>query len=60
MARSSSAKMISTTSSTSGMITLRSWVAYRSTSRLIALAPPTLASAPGTAPTLARTRSMVA
>ena len=59
-ARSSSARMMSTTGRISGMIRLRSCAEARFTSRLIAVVPPTLASAPGTACTADRTRSMVA
>ena len=46
-ARSSNPRMSSTTSSTSGMITFRSRVAYRSTSELMAVAPPTFGVRPG-------------
>src|SRR6266540_3253727 len=59
-ARSSNARITNTTASTIGMITFRSRVEARWMSRLIALPPPTLASAPGTACTAARTRSTVA
>ena len=59
-ARSSSARMTNTTTRTIGMIRFRSCAAARWTSRLTAVLPPTSASAPGTACTAARTRSMVA
>ena len=53
-------RMRSTTSRMIGMIRLRSCAAARWMSRLTAVFPPTSASAPGTACTAARTRSMVA
>ena len=59
IARSSSARMRNTTTRTTGMIRFRSCAAARWTSRLIAVLPPTSASAPGTACTAARTRSIV-
>ena len=59
-ARSSTPRITSTTPRISGMIRLRSCSAARCTSRLIAVFPPTLASAPGTACTAARARSIVA
>jgi hypothetical protein len=60
IARSNSARITTTTSSTSGMITLRSWFTARSMSTNVAVVPPTSASASGTACTDARTRSTVA
>src|ERR1700722_5572618 len=54
IARSSSPKMMSTTPRISGMSKSRSCVAALSTSLLMAVPPPTLASAPGIACTVAR------
>ena len=59
-ARSTIARTIRITSSTSGMIRLRSCREASCTSRLTADWPPTSASAPGTAPTACRIRWMVA
>ncbi len=58
-ARSSTARISSTTPSTSGMIARLSFPAARPASSTTAVLPPTLASAPGTACTAARTRSTV-
>ena len=59
-ARSSSPRITSTTSRTRGMTTLRSRADALARSRLWALWPPTTASAPSTAWTLSRSRSMAA
>jgi hypothetical protein len=48
-ARNSTPRMMSTTTRISGMMMSRSCADARATSRLIAVLPPTLASAPGTA-----------
>ena len=52
-------RMKNTTTRMIGMMTSRSWCAARCTSRLIAVLPPTFASAPGTARTAWRTPSMM-
>jgi hypothetical protein len=58
-ARSNSPRMTSTTTRMSGTMRLRSCAEARSTSSAVAVTPPTRASAPGTAWTADRTRSMV-
>jgi hypothetical protein len=59
IARSSSPRITNTSTRMIGIIRFRSWSAARAMSSVTAVLPPTIAWAPGTACTAARTLSIV-